>query len=47
MPNLVRELKRLNDNVERLVTVAEQHAGQKQSSSGEPVPPTTEGGETP
>ncbi|GEL74884.1 hypothetical protein [Myxococcus virescens] len=47
MPQLVRQLTRLNDNLERLVAVAEQHAGQKQSSSVEPVPPTTEGVEGP
>ncbi|WP_434345698.1 hypothetical protein ACN6A1_27590 [Myxococcus virescens] len=44
MPNLVRELKRLNDNVERLVTVAEQLTGQKESSNAEPVQPTTTAG---
>ncbi|WNZ60882.1 hypothetical protein QEG98_33925 [Myxococcus sp. MxC21-1] len=47
MPQFVRQLTRLNDNLERLVAVAEQHAGQKQPSSIEPVPPTTEGVETP
>ncbi|WNZ64007.1 hypothetical protein QEG98_10100 [Myxococcus sp. MxC21-1] len=48
MPALVRELKRLNDNLERLVAVAEQHGGPKQSSSTEPVPPpTTEEAEEP
>ncbi|QQR46210.1 hypothetical protein JKA73_08925 [Myxococcus xanthus] len=48
MPALVRELKRLNDNLERLVAVAEQYAGPKQSSSTEPVPPpTTEEAEEP
>lgn len=47
MPALVRQLARLNDNLERLVAVAEQHAGPKQSSSVEPVPPTTEGAEEP
>ncbi|WP_434345592.1 hypothetical protein ACN6A1_26785 [Myxococcus virescens] len=41
MPNLVRELKRLNDNMERLVAVAEQLTEQKESSSAEPVHPTT------
>ncbi|CAM4543445.1 hypothetical protein [Myxococcus xanthus] len=40
MPQLVRQLGRLNDNLERLVTVAEQLAGQKQSTSAEPVQPT-------
>jgi hypothetical protein len=46
MPSLVRELKRLNDNVERLVAVAEQLSGQKPSPSVEPVS-TTEGAEGP
>ncbi|MFY1824433.1 hypothetical protein ACN47A_00825 [Myxococcus fulvus] len=44
MPGLVRELKRLNDNFERLVAVAERLAGQTPPASAEPVtPPTTEG----
>ncbi|MBU8900991.1 hypothetical protein KRR26_35890 [Corallococcus sp. M34] len=47
MPQLVRQLTRLNDNLERLVVVAEQLSGPKQSSSGDPVPPTTEGVEKP
>ncbi|WP_338869331.1 hypothetical protein [Myxococcus stipitatus] len=33
MPSLVRELARLNDNVERLVAVAERLAGPPPSSS--------------
>ena len=41
MPGLVRELKRLNDNMERLVAVVEQLAGQKDASSAETVHPTT------
>ncbi|AEI69177.1 hypothetical protein [Corallococcus macrosporus] len=41
MPSLVRELKRLNDNLERLVPMAEQLAGQQPPSSAEPT--TTEG----
>ncbi|ADO70356.1 MULTISPECIES: hypothetical protein [Cystobacterineae] len=44
MPALVRELKRLNDNMERLVAMAEQLAGQKESTSAEPVHPTTPAG---
>ncbi|MCP3104206.1 hypothetical protein LZ198_35620 [Myxococcus sp. K15C18031901] len=36
MPGLVRELKRLNDNLERLVAAAEQLTGNKPSPSGEP-----------
>ncbi|WAM28324.1 hypothetical protein [Myxococcus sp. NMCA1] len=44
MPQLVRQLGRLNDNLERLVAVAEQLPGQKESSSGEPVQPTTTAG---
>ncbi|NVJ09921.1 hypothetical protein HUW63_32440 [Myxococcus sp. AM001] len=47
MPQLVRQLTRLNDNLERLVDVAEQHAGPKQSSSIEPAPQTPAGVETP
>lgn len=47
MPALVRELKRLNDNLERLVPMAEQLAGQQPPSSAEPPPPTTEGAEEP
>ncbi|WP_404364336.1 hypothetical protein ACIHQR_29885 [Corallococcus coralloides] len=48
MPQLVRQLTRLNDNLERLVAVAEQFATQKESSSAEPVHPiTTEGTEGP
>ncbi|NVJ27519.1 hypothetical protein HUW62_40535 [Myxococcus sp. AM011] len=43
MPQLVRELRRLNDSLERLVAVAEQLSGPKQSSSAEPVPPPTPG----
>ncbi|TQF10438.1 hypothetical protein FJV41_39420 [Myxococcus llanfairpwllgwyngyllgogerychwyrndrobwllllantysiliogogogochensis] len=40
MPALVRELKRLNDNMERLVAVAERFAGQPPSSSaGVATPP--------
>jgi len=40
MPNLVRELARLNHNLERLVSVAERLAGPPPSSSGcaEPSP---------
>ncbi|WP_426747388.1 hypothetical protein VZQ01_07930 [Myxococcus faecalis] len=45
MPGLVRELKRLNDNMERLVAVAEQLAGKTQSSSVEPREPTPEDSE--
>lgn len=41
MPQLVRQLERLNDNLERLVAVAEQLANQKGASSAEPVHPTT------
>ncbi|XXF79766.1 hypothetical protein P2318_08395 [Myxococcaceae bacterium GXIMD 01537] len=37
MPQLVRQLTRLNDNLERLVAVVEVLAGQKQPSSAEPV----------
>ncbi|ABF89282.1 hypothetical protein MXAN_1886 [Myxococcus xanthus DK 1622] len=44
MPQLVRQLGRLNDNVERLVAVAEQLAGQKEASSAEPARPTTTAG---
>jgi len=44
MPALVRELKRLNDNLERLVAMAEQLAGQKEASSAEPVQSTTAAG---
>ncbi|ATB46357.1 hypothetical protein [Corallococcus macrosporus] len=44
MPNFVRELKRLNDNVERLVAVAEQLAG-RDPSSVKPVAPTPEDSE--
>ncbi|MFP2895118.1 hypothetical protein [Corallococcus sp. 4LFB] len=40
MPQLVRELRRLNDNLERLVTVAEQLAGQKPAPSVEPREPS-------
>lgn len=47
MPQLVRQLTRLNDNLELLVAVAEHLSGPKPSSSVEPVPPTTEGVETP
>ncbi|RKH35630.1 hypothetical protein D7Y13_07705 [Corallococcus praedator] len=48
MPQLIRELTRLNNNLERLVAVAEQLSGPKQSSSVESVPPpTTEGPEGP
>ncbi|ATB46001.1 hypothetical protein [Corallococcus macrosporus] len=47
MPQLVRELTRLNDNVERLVAVAEQLAKQKEARSVEPAPTTTEGVEEP
>lgn len=43
MPRLVRELARLNDNLERLVAVAEQFAGQKPSAGLEPAPGTPEG----
>ncbi|NTX53685.1 hypothetical protein [Myxococcus sp. CA039A] len=40
MPALVRELKRLNDNVERLVAVAERFAGSPPSSrAGAETPP--------
>ncbi|MDC0714279.1 hypothetical protein POL68_37805 [Stigmatella sp. ncwal1] len=39
VPQLVRELQRLNGNLERLVAVAEQLAGQKQSSSAESLEP--------
>ncbi|NOJ81081.1 hypothetical protein [Myxococcus xanthus] len=45
MPGLVRELKRLNDNMERLVAVADQLAGKTQSPSGEPREPTPEDSE--
>ena len=45
MPGLVRELKRLNDNMERLVAVAEHLAGKTQSSAGEPREPTPEDSE--
>ncbi|EAU61794.1 hypothetical protein STIAU_1357 [Stigmatella aurantiaca DW4/3-1] len=37
VPQLVRELQRLNGNLERLVATAELLAGQKQSSGAEPV----------
>jgi len=37
VPQLVRELQRLNSNLERLVATAELLAGQKQSSGAEPV----------
>ncbi|TQF10735.1 hypothetical protein FJV41_37865 [Myxococcus llanfairpwllgwyngyllgogerychwyrndrobwllllantysiliogogogochensis] len=47
VPQILRELRRLNDNLERLVAVAEQLSGPKQSSNVEPVPPTTEGTEEP
>ncbi|NOJ81956.1 hypothetical protein [Myxococcus xanthus] len=47
MPALVRELKRLNDNMERLVAMAEQLAGQKEASIGEPVQSTTTTGTEP
>ncbi|CAM4493445.1 hypothetical protein [Corallococcus exiguus] len=40
MPALVRELKRLNDNMERMVAVAEQLAGQKEAPSVEPREPS-------
>ncbi|MCP3167391.1 hypothetical protein FJV41_48860 [Myxococcus llanfairpwllgwyngyllgogerychwyrndrobwllllantysiliogogogochensis] len=43
MPALVRELKRLNDNIERLVAAAERFAGQPPASSAEPTRPTTPG----
>ncbi|WP_141620342.1 hypothetical protein [Myxococcus sp. AB036A] len=45
VPGLVRELKRLNDNMERLVAVAEQLAGKTQSPSVEPREPTPEDSE--
>ncbi|NOJ81592.1 hypothetical protein [Myxococcus xanthus] len=38
MPQLVRQLTRLNDNLERLVAAAERLTGQKEASSAEPVP---------
>lgn len=41
MPQFVRELTRLNVNLERLVAVAERLSGQKQISSAEPVASTT------
>ncbi|WP_434345655.1 hypothetical protein ACN6A1_27180 [Myxococcus virescens] len=44
MPQLVRQLTRLNDNLERLVAAAERLSGPKQSSSGESVQPTTTAG---
>ncbi|WP_141621265.1 hypothetical protein [Myxococcus sp. AB036A] len=37
MPQLVRQLGRLNDNLERLVLVAERLTGQKQPANAEPV----------
>ncbi|RKG56886.1 hypothetical protein D7X30_22405 [Corallococcus sp. AB011P] len=40
VPQILRELRRLNDNLERPVAVAEQFAGQEQSSCAEPVEPT-------
>ncbi|NVJ27608.1 hypothetical protein HUW62_40985 [Myxococcus sp. AM011] len=48
VPQILRELRRLNDNLERLVAVAQQHAGQQKASSAEPVPPpATEKAEEP
>ncbi|NNB90010.1 hypothetical protein [Corallococcus exiguus] len=48
MPQLVRQMTRLNDNLERLVGVAEQFAKQKEATSAEAVHPiTTEGSEGP
>ncbi|EAU67355.1 hypothetical protein [Stigmatella aurantiaca] len=47
MPQLVRELKRLNDNVERLVAVAEQLATSKEAPRVEPAPSKTEEVEKP
>jgi|GEM_PF-1349576 len=44
MPQLVRQMKRLNDNLERLVAVVEHHAGQ-QPSSAEPMARTPEDSE--
>ncbi|MBU8900709.1 hypothetical protein KRR26_34395 [Corallococcus sp. M34] len=43
MPSLVRELRRLNDSVERLVAVAERLAGPPPASSNESAWPAKPG----
>ncbi|RJS14247.1 hypothetical protein DRW03_35335 [Corallococcus sp. H22C18031201] len=43
MPNLVREMRRLSDNLERLVAVAERLAGPPPASSDESARPAKPG----